>query len=108
MTDFEDRNPAGDPEQEELEDDVIELIGEDGETVRFEYLTTIEYEGAKYIVLLPEEEAEDEDEGDVVILEIQEDENGDDVYVSVEDDELLEKVFQEFLRVMDEQEEDEE
>ena len=106
MKEFEDKDK--DMEQEELEDDMIELIGEDGEAVRFEYLTTIEYEGGKYIVLLPEDQAEDEDEGEVVILEIQEDENGNDVYVSVEDDELEEKVFREFLRIVDEQEEDDE
>ena len=39
-----------------------------------------------------------------MILEIQEDENGEDVYVSLDDDELLEKVFEEFLRIVSEQE----
>ena len=105
MTDFENDNI----EPEDLENDIIELIGEDGESVPFEYLTTIEYEGKKYIALIPADEAEDDDEeAEVVILEIQEDENGEDVYVSLDDDELLEKVFQEFLRIVDEQEEGEE
>lgn len=104
MTDFENDNM----DLEDLENDIIELIGEDGESVPFEYLTTIEYEGKKYIALIPADEAEDEEEGEVVILEIQEDENGDDVYVSLDDDELLEKVFEEFLKIVAEQEEAEE
>ena len=103
MSEFDNENQ----DLEDFENDVIELIGEDCESVPFEYLTTIEYEGKKYIVLIPaDEEEEDDEEGEVVILEIQEDENGEDVYVSIEDDELLDKVFEEFLRVVDEQEED--
>ena len=104
MTDFENDNM----DLEDLENDIIELIDEDGESVPFEYLTTIEYEGKKYIALIPADEAEDEEEGEVVIVEIQEDENGEDVYVSLDDDELEEKVFEEFLRIVDEQEKAEE
>lgn len=102
MTDFENDNM----DLEDLENDIIELIGDDGVSVPFEYLTTIEYEGKKYIALIPADEAEEEEEeeGEVVILEIQEDENGEDVYVSLDDDELLEKVFEEFLRIVSEQE----
>ena len=104
MTDFDNENLN----PEEMESDIIELIGEDGEAVPFEYLTTIEYKDKKYIVLIPaDEEEEDEDEGEVVILEIQEDENGEDVYVSLEDDDLLEEVFQEFLKVAAEQDDEE-
>ena len=77
MTDFENDNM----DLEDLENDIIELIDEDGESVPFEYLTTIEYEGKKYIALIPADEVEDEEEGEVVILEIQEGENGEDVYV---------------------------
>lgn len=105
MTDFENENM----DLEDLENDIIELIDEDGEPVPFEYLTTVEYEGKKYIVLIPvDEEEEDEEESEVVILEIQEDENGEDVYVSLDDDELLDKVFEEFRRIVDEQEDAEE
>ena len=33
------------------EDNLIELIGDDGQTVSFEHLATLEYEGESYLVL---------------------------------------------------------
>ena len=91
----------------EMEDNIIELTDENGETTQFEYLTTIEHEDKLYVVLMVLEGAADEaseDEGEVLILEIAKDENGEDVYVSVEDDAVSEQVFNKFLAMMDEEE----
>ncbi len=94
--------------EEETENDLIELTDEDGVSSMFEYLTTIELEGKQYIVLMPQDQAEDEDseEAEVVLLEIQQDENGEDVYVTIEDDAVADKVFEEFLRIAEEMDED--
>ena len=86
------------------------LTDENGETNQFEYLTTVDHEGKLYVVLmLLDEDAEpnDEDEGEVIILEIQKDENGEDIYVSVDDDAVSDAVFQKFLEIVDEQDEEE-
>ena len=98
------------PEEEELPEGIIELTDEDGVTSQFEYLTTVEHEGKLYVVLmLLDEEAEmDDDEGEVIILEIQKDENGEDVYASVDDDAVSDAVFQKFLEIVDEQDEEDE
>ena len=106
-----------DPEFEEEDDEddedygnqIIELTDEDGETSQFEYLTTVDHEGKLYVVLmlLDEEAEQDDDEGEVIILEIQKDENGEDIYVSVEDDAVSDAVFQKFLEIVDEQNEEE-
>ena len=82
---------------EEL-DNIITLNDEEGKEVKFEFLDLVELDNEEYIVLLPVEEAEDEDaEGEVVILKIEDSENEDEEsYVSVEDEETLNKVFEIF------------
>ena len=112
-TDREDRfDPEGEERDEafdELEDSgIIELTDEDGVTERFEYLTTISYQDKLYVVLmLLDEEEEESEDGEVIILEIQQDENGEDMYVNVEDSDISDAVFQEFLRMVEEEGEDE-
>ena len=85
--------------------EIIELTDDDGNVTRFEYMTTIDYEGELYVALMlaDEEETEDEEEeGNVVILKIEKDENDEDIYVSIEDDSLADAVFQKFLEMVDE------
>ena len=53
------------------------------------------------------EEDEDDEEGSVVIMKIEE-QDGEDVYVSVDDDDVAQKVFDLFLEYLDEEEEGEE
>ncbi len=83
-------------EDEELNNIVI-LNDENGEEIPFEFLDVIEYEGEEYVVLLPVEEAEGEDLGEVVILKIEDTENEEEEsYVSVDDEEILNTVFEMF------------
>ena len=74
-------------EGEEL-DNIIILNDEDGNEVEFEFLDLIEYEGEEYVVLLPVEEEETEEPGEVVILKLEDTES--------EDEEVLNKVFEKF------------
>ncbi len=87
------------------DDNIIELIDENGETVQFEHLATLEHEGDYYIALmvLDEEHHVEDDEGEVVIMKIDQDEDGNECYVYVEDDALQEVVFEKFLKLMDEE-----
>ena len=82
---------------EEL-DNIIELNDEDGNKVSFEFLDLIELDGEEYVVLLPVDAEGEEDEGEVVILKVEDtDENEDEEsYVSVENEEILNKVFEIF------------
>ena len=78
---------------EEL-DNIVVLNDENGEEIRFEFLDLIEYEGEEYVVLLPEEESEEEEAGEVVILKIEDTENEEEEsYVSVDNEETLNAVF---------------
>ena len=94
--------------EEELPEGIIELTDEDGVTSQFEYLTTIEHEDELYVVLmLLTDEEQDDDEGEVLILKIETDEaTGEDVYVSIDDDAVSEAVFEKFVQMMEEEEEE--
>jgi len=79
---------------EELEN-IVTLNDENGNEVQFEFLDLVELDNEQYVVLLPISNEEDGDEGEVVILKV-EDTDGDsdeESYVSVEDEETLMKVF---------------
>ena len=83
-------------EGEEL-DNILVLNDEDGNEVDFEFLDLIEYEGEEYVVLLPVEEEESEEPGEVVILKLEDTEAEDEEsYVSVDDEEVLNRVFENF------------
>ena len=81
-------------EGEEL-DNIITLNDEDGNEGKFEFLDLIELDDEQYVVLLPVLEEGEEDDGEVVILKLEDtDEDSDqESYVSVESEETLMKVF---------------
>ena len=83
--------------EEEL-NNIITLNDENGEEVSFEFLDLIELDDEKYVVLLPlEEDSDDEEVGEVVILQLEDTESEDEEsYVGVEDEETLNKVFEIF------------
>ena len=94
---------------EEEEDNIVELTDEAGVVSKFEYLTTISHEGEEYVVLMVLDEDGNEpedDDGEVVILQIEQDENGEDIYVSVEDDDVSQAVFDKFMEAMDAEDEE--
>lgn len=82
-------------EGEEL-DNILVLNDEEGNEVEFEFLDLIEYEGEEYVVLLPVDEEETEEPGEVVILKLEDTESEEESYVSVEDENVLNKVFEKF------------
>ena len=84
-------------EGEEL-DNIVILNDEDGNEVKFEFLDLIDFEDEEYIVLLPVNEEGEEEEGEVVILKVEDtDEDAEEEsYVSVDDEDTLNKVFEIF------------
>lgn len=86
-------------------DNIIELVDENDNPVRFEHIMTIQYEGEDYVLLAPVEPTEGMEEDEVLVLRIDNDENGDEIYVSLEDDELVQKVFEQYLAIVEADEE---
>ena len=73
-------------------DSLIKLNDENGNEVEFEFLDLIEYNGEEFVILLPTEESETQDE--VVILKIESAPDAEEEsYVSVDNEETLNKVF---------------
>ena len=85
-------------ENEELDDNIVVLNDEEGNEVQFEFLDLVELDDEEYVVLLPVTEEGEEEEGEVVILKLEDtDENSEEEsYVGVEDEEILNKVFEIF------------
>lgn len=77
---------------EEEEEGVLLLTDENGVETAFEYLDCIEYEGKEYLVLMPMEE----DDGEVVILEVEPVDEEMENYLAVEDESLLNTIFEIF------------
>ena len=82
------------PEMDAELDNVIVLNDEEGNEVNFEFLDLVELDNEEYVVLLPTDE-EAAEEGEVVILKVEDTESEEEEsYVSVEDEEILNKVFE--------------
>lgn len=94
------------------QDDIVVLFDENNKECKFQHLMTLEYEGKDYVILAAAEEMEDVGEDEAVVLRIDKDENGEDVYATITDDNELEKVFERYLEIAgddeDEDSEDEE
>ena len=73
----------------EEEVSVLTLTDENGNDVNFEYLDCLEYEGVEYLFLLPEED----ESGEIVILEVEPVDEETENYLAVEDEETLNAVF---------------
>lgn len=105
------RNAAEQQEEQQEEktmdeNNIIELIDEDGESVQLQLLAGIEYEGAKYIAATDDLSEDDEGECDVFFLLVEEDEEGE-TYEPVEDEALQATLFARFMEMMEEDERDE-
>ncbi len=79
-------------------DNIVILNDEDGNEVKFEFLDLIELDNEEYVVLLPVVDEGVEEEGEVVILKVEDtdDDTEEESYVSVEDEDVLNKVFEIF------------
>lgn len=85
-------------------DNIIELVDENDNPIRFEHIMTVQYNGEDYVLLAPVDPTEDMEEDEVLVLKIDNDENGEEIYVSVEDDSIVEKVFERYLELVEDEE----
>ena len=79
---------------EEFGPDLVTVEDEDGVTHTFEKLDAIETDNGRYVALLPFYEDPTEmlqDDGELIILEVQEDGNGS-TLVPIEDDDLFDEI----------------
>lgn len=89
-------------------DDFITITDEDGVEYELEVLSTVEYNGSRYLGVCPADVDEDSDEQlEVSILKVTE-EDGEEILCAVEDEQELEAVYELMLDSMDEEDEEDE
>lgn len=85
-------------QNEILNENIIELTDEDNNVVQFEHLLTFEYGESFYVALLPVEPLEDMEDGEVLLMRLEEDEE-EDVFLPIETEEELEGVWNAFIEL---------
>ena len=85
------------------DDDIIVLYNEETDKdEEFFELATLDVDGKWYIVMKPVEQLPDIADDEVLIYEIIEDKEGNSNFAPIEDDAVLEKVFNEFIAMLEE------
>ena len=88
---------------EEIEQQLIETIDEEGNVINFELIDIVEMDGQEYGLLLPKDEAETDEEKEVVLMKLLKD--GEEyVFEMIEDDDEFNKVV-DYIDSLDNEEE---
>ena len=82
-----------------FEENIVPLIDEDGNEVKFEIITDTEYEGATYLALIP---AEDDSEEYFILKVVASEDDPDELedLIEIEDDEEFQKVADIFDEIL--------
>ncbi len=86
------------------EDDIVELTTEDGKKLKFYFVGTIEYKGKNYSAFEPAEQIDGIEDDDLIIFELSGDDEETADLLPIEDEKLLDEVFEEFCRILEEDE----
>lgn len=98
---FEDQNNM------EEDDDIIILYNEERDCdEEFYHLATLDVDDKWFVVLKPVEKLPDIEDDEVLIYEVLDGDEGD-VFVAIEDEDLLQKVFEEFNKMVESLDEEE-
>lgn len=93
-------------ENQVLNENILELMDDEGNKVQFEHLLTFEYGENFYVSLLPVTPLEDFEDGEVLIMRLEED-GDDDIFLPVETEEELEGAWNAFLELYNDEDEEE-
>ena len=91
-------------DEEFADEDIITLTTADGEEVDFVEIAGIAHKGKFYAILQPVELLEGMDEDEALVFEVVRNADGSDGFNVVLDDEIIDAVFAEYNRLLDESE----
>ncbi len=91
---------------EDYGSDYITIIDDDGQEFELEVLDTMDYNGETYMAFLPADMDENDPDYGMIILRVVQDENGDDLYESIDDENQLQDVYEHFMVLLFDDEED--
>lgn len=92
---------------EDFGSDFMTIVDEDGSEYELEVLSTLEYNGATYLAVIPAG-AEEGQDLEVSILKSVEEDDGESILCAIEDEQELEAVYELIMQELYEEEEDEE
>lgn len=90
---------------EEFGNDIVTVTDDEGNEFVLEHLHTLEYNDQLYMAFLPTDIDEDDDDYGLIILKVIY-EDGEEILGSVDDPEELEAVYEEFAKVLFDDEEE--
>ena len=92
---------------EEYGDNFVTMVDENGEEFVLEMLDSIDYRNNTYTAFLPADKDENDPDYGMVLLRNAVDENGDEVFDTIDDEEELDDVYEQFMRVLFDDEDEE-
>lgn len=90
---------------EEYGNDIITVTDDDGNEFVLEHLGTLDYKGETYMAFLPTDISEDDPDFGIIILKVVI-ENGEEILGSVDDRDELKEVYEEFSKILFDDEEE--
>ncbi len=91
---------------EEYGNDFITIIDDDGQEFELEVLDSMDYNGESYVAFLPADMDENDPDYGMIILRSVLDENGDELFESIDDEEQLQDVYEHFMVLLFDDEDD--
>ena len=93
---------------EEFGSDFVTIVDDDGQEFELEVLDTMDYNGQTYMAFLPADMDENDPDYGIIILRVTEDEKGEELYESIDDDAELQDVYEHFMVLLFDAEDEEE
>ena len=92
--------------KEDYGGDFITMVDENGEEFTLEFLESMDYNDATYSAFLPADMDENDPDYGLVLLRNAIDENGDEVFDTIDDDRELDEVYERFVALLFDDEEE--
>lgn len=87
--------------------DFVTIVDDDGQEFELEVLDTMDYNGETYMAFLPADMDENDPDYGIIILRVVTDEKGEDLYESIDDDAQLQDVYEHFMVLLFDDEDEE-
>ena len=92
---------------EDYGSDFMTIMDENGDSFELELLGTFEHAGQEYLAALPADMEETDPDFGIILLRVEE-ENGEELYASIDDDDEVDAVYQTYMQILMEEDEEEE
>jgi hypothetical protein len=102
------RKQEGNTMSDEFGSDYITIVDDDGQEFELEVIESMDYNGKTYMSFLPADMKEDDPDYGFILLRVVEDEDGNDVFESIDDEDELQDVYERFMVLLYDDEDEEE